>query len=187
MAIQQWTIVSLAGTAADDALERVGRWSRARRSRDMSCYSPKDWPVAARRAASAYLARIELHCMELPVIYFSQHVDPWLTGDAISDHLPDTRRNIWHDAGHLWCYRLPDRGRIVRRNQARARDPQWAETGWLATRLLEASRAHIGRWKSATLLINRHAVSGSHSDEEAKQAVTKMPQWVRRPIGGVRH
>jgi hypothetical protein len=183
LAIQEWTIIKLVGPAAGDAAARFERWRRARRSDDPSCFTAGDWPASVRRDAAGYVSRLLDHRLEMPVAYFSQHVDLWLAGGAIGRHLVDAERFVWHDAGQLWCYRLPDRGRLVRRNAAAAaRAAQFPESELLARRLIEAAQAYDELWADAVVLVNRHAVAGSPSDDELTAAAAKLPKWLgRRP------
>jgi hypothetical protein len=180
LAIQQWTIIKLVGPAANDAADRFDRWWKARRSDDLSCFTPDDWGASVRRSAASYLSRLIDHRCEMPVAYFSQHVDLWLASGQIQWHLGGAKAHIWHDAGELWCYRFPDRGRLVQRNTAPARSSQFQEGEWLAKRLIEAARAYDKLWPKSVLLVNRHAVTASPSDEELKSNATKRPKWLGR-------
>jgi hypothetical protein len=180
LAIQQWTIIKLVGPAATDAASRFDHWRTARRSDDPSCFTQGDWRPSVRRAAARYLTRLADHRWEMPVVYFSQHVDLWLAGGQIQVHLANTRARVWHDGGELWCYRLPDRGKLVKRNTAPARSAQFPESEWLAHRLIEAVRAYDKLWPQATLLVNRQAVTASPTDEELKAAAAGLPKWLGR-------
>jgi hypothetical protein len=78
----------------------------------------------------------------MPIAYFSDHVDLWSARGQIEWHLVGTKRCVLHDAGELWCYRLPDRGMLVRRNASPAHLAQFPESEWLANRLIEAAQAY---------------------------------------------
>lgn len=116
----------------------------------------------------------------MPVAYFNQHIDHWSAGDQIQSHLGGAKARVWHDAGELWCYRLPDRGRLIKQNGSAAKSAQFAESEWLANRLIEAARAYDKVWPMAVLLINRQAVAASLTDEELKSNAAKLPKWIGR-------
>ena len=180
LAIQQWTILKLVGPAAEDASGRFDRWWKARRSDDLSCFTPDDWAASVRRSAATYFVRLIEHRWEMPVAYFSQHIDLWSAGGQIQCHLGGAKAHVWHDAGELWCYRLPDRGKLAKRNGSAAKSSQFAESEWLAKRLIEAARAYDKLWPEAVLLINRQAVTASPTDEELKSNAAKLPKWIGR-------
>ena len=117
----------------------------------------------------------------MPVAYFSQHVDLWSAGGQIEWHLVDATSRVRHEAGEMWCYRLPDRGKLVRRNTAAARSAQHRESEWLAKRLIEAAQAYNKLWVDAVVLVNRHSITASPSDDELKAAAVTLPKWLRRP------
>ena len=116
----------------------------------------------------------------MPVAYFSQHTDLWSAGCQIQWHLGGGKAHVWHDAGELWCYRLPDRGKLVKRNGSAAKSSQFPESEWLAGRLIEAARAYDKLWREALLLINRQAVTASPTDDELKSHAAELPTWIGR-------
>lgn len=178
MAIQQWTIIKLVGPAATDATSRFGRWLDARRSRDLDCCSPADWHPSMRRAMRQYLTRLTKHRYEMPIAYFSEHVDAWLASGQISRHLCDAAARVRHDGGELWCYLLPDRGRLIRRNVSMASSARFREVEWLANRLIEAAQSYEDLWREAAILVNRRSVGVSRGDDELVARAAKIPKWL---------
>lgn len=176
MAIQQWTIIKLVGPAAVDAAERHARWWAVRRHDDPSCFSPDDWTAGVRRSVAAYLARLAEHRFEMPIAYFSRHVDLWSTVGQLPYHLCDATAHVLHDGGELWCYPLPDRGRLVRRNTSAVRSAQFPEVAWLAGRLIEAAKAYQRLWPQATILINRQPITASSTNEAMQAAADEPPK-----------
>lgn len=116
----------------------------------------------------------------MPVAYFSQHVDLWSAGGEIEWHLGGAKARLLHDAGELWCYRLPDRGKLLKRNRPPSRSTQFPEREWLAKRLIEAVRAYDKLWSGAVLLINRQAITASPTADELRSSAAKLPTWIGR-------
>lgn len=179
MAVQQWTIIKILGPSATDAISRFDRWRKARRSKELDCVSSQDWHPSTRRAVSEYLAQLAAHRYEMPVAYFSEHVDSWLASGQIARHLFDSTLAVAHNRGELWCYRLPDRGRLVRRNISIARKAQFPEVERLAIRLIEAARSYEDLWSDAAILLNRQSIGPSPGDDELIARAGKLPKWLR--------
>jgi hypothetical protein len=176
MAVQQWTIMKIVGPAADDAAARMERWRSARRAEYEG--SSDELPEATRREVTRYLRQLAAHRFDMPVAYFSRHVDLWLAGGQEESHLPKVLPSVRHDEGELWAYQLPDRGRLVRRNEMLVRKAQFPEGAWLARRLLEAAAAYRTLWPATMILIDRQAVAASPDDGDLKVRAAHLPEWL---------
>lgn len=181
MAIQEWTILKLTGPASADAVFHCDHWWNQRRSDDLSCFSPDDWPASVRRAVTRYLSTLTQHRLEPPILYFSQHLDLWSVAGELESYLGNTAARILHDAGELRYYQLPDRGKLLRRCKARTLKAQFPETHWLAQRLIEAILAHDNLKSHVVILINRHSITTSPTDEQLQTLTSKMPKWLTHP------
>ena len=191
MAVQMWTIFKLVGPAGEDAAARFDRWLAKRRPEDAEILQAKDWHPSTRRAVAAYLGKLEAHALEMPSAYFAKHADLWSFGGQMGMHLPGLddaggvlQTCVEHDGGMLWCYRLPDRGKLVRRNRKLMAGGQFEETQWLAARLVEAAVSWAKLFPRAMLLINRRAVTASPTDDEVRAQASLLPAWLEEPSGG---
>lgn len=181
---QEWTVFVLVGAAADDALVRFGKWRSARRTRDQTSVQTSDWHPSTRRAIANYVARLEEHRLQMPIVYYSRHADFWSMGDLMEQVFFSWRRHVSHDGGDLWCHRLPDKGRLVGRNKPLAAKAQFHETQWMARRMLEAARSFEPDWPAATLLVNRRVVGSSRGFEDETEAAARLPKWLSTPGSG---
>jgi hypothetical protein len=181
MAVQEFTIIKLVGPAASDAADRFDRWCKARVTDDPDGFFLLEWSAEIRREVSAYLSSLVEHRWELPIVYFSQHVDLWSVGIVFDHCLCGRKAQVGHDSGQLMCYRLPDRGELIKYNEPAAASPgNVPENRWLARRLIEAAEAYDDVWPDAVLLVNRLAITPSSSDDELKRDAAKLPTWMTR-------
>ena len=184
MAIQEWTIIKLVGPAASDAADRFDRWWKARESDDPDGMMLTEWSASIRQEVSAYFSSLVKHRWEMPIAYFSQHVDLWSVGLVFDAHLCDQKAQVWHDTGQLKCYRLPDHGELIKCNEPATSPTNIPENQWLAQRLIEAAQAYDHVWPEAVLLVNRLAITVSSSDDELKRDAAKLPTWMDRASAG---
>ena len=184
MAIQEWTLIKLVGPAASDAADRFDRWWKSRVSEDDAPFgfAATEWSPSIKREASAYLSSLIEHRWGMPVAYFSQHVDWWRAGRGIIGRFPDEPEPVvWHDAGQLWCYRLPDGGKLIERYRPAVEAAQFPEGEWFARRMIEAAEAYALLWPEAVLLLNGQAVDMTPTDDELKRAAATLPTWLVGP------
>jgi hypothetical protein len=180
--MQEWTVIKLVGPAAFDAAVRFDCWWKAREGGDSEEWCVTKWSEAIRHEASAYLESLIEHRREMPIVYFSQHVDLWTMGGGILGRSArGIEPEVMHATGELWCHRLPDEGKLLRlhRSAAIAKPGQYVqESQWLARRLLEAAEAYDQVWPEAVLLLNRRVFNLSLSDEELRSAAATLPVWL---------
>ena len=180
MAIQHWTIAKLVGPASVEVARSFTKWSRQRKTEDANLWSTTQWPRLTRQKVARLLNQLHEHRDESPVVYYSHHVDLWSSAGEFRILLPVRMQCVICELGEVWCCRLPDRGRLVRRARARISRAQFPETAWLATRVIEAALAYESLWREAVLLIVRRSLTGSPSDEQLLKSASTMPKWLRR-------
>lgn len=179
MAVQRFTIAKIVGPSATDTIRRFQRWAAARTSDDPSSYSTDEWPAATRRQMDRWIAALEANAHAAPVVYWSSHVDHWSAGWLANSQLGG--RGIYNmgNAGELWCYALPDRGRLARRAKSQSVKGQYDENRWFAARIGEAIEAYSNLRGPAVLVVIRRAYDASPTDEEMAAAATRRPAWLR--------
>ena len=176
MASQRITVAKIGGPAADVALQRLRTWSAARQRN-----SPEQWPPHVRAEVDAFAARVRAHALTLPVVYFVEWADLWSMGDLFSAWLTPTGGpapcEVSADQYEIFAYRLPDGGALSA-HLAAVGPRQSAEEGWFVSRLREA----VGAWQelveSAVLVVLRHVVGPSASDEEVRASLRTAPDWL---------
>jgi hypothetical protein len=152
MATQWLTVATLAGQAAVAASVRFERWRLA--------------PDPA--AVDRLCASIREHSLSLPVVYFAEWVDRWLMGDLVPGS--DAAAGRRFEAACLspaqavgWA----DRCGI-----------QFAEQGWLASRLREAAAGWGGVAEPYSVVVIREVVGVSGTDGEVQAAAGRLPVWL---------
>jgi hypothetical protein len=153
VAMQRLTVATLAGQAAVAVLDRFERWRSA--------------PDAG--AVDRLCTSIREHALSsLADVYFAEWVDRWLMGDQV-----------------------PGPGTVAgRRFQASCLSPtqaaewagqcgtQFAEQGWLASRLREAAVGWGGVGEPYAVVVAREAVGASPTDDEVQAAAGIVPAWL---------
>src|SRR5687768_321106 len=135
MAIQLWTVFAMVGPASETAAVRFERWKRTRWVDADTRADGREYPASTRHAVTRFLAKIANQRSHPPVAYWSEHVDGWSSFAVSEDHFVNSARALEHDTGELWCFCLPDRGALARRNCRLAKSAQWADGRRLASRI----------------------------------------------------
>ena len=155
MATQRLTVATLAGHSATAVAAQFERWRSA------------SDPAAVDRICGSLCE----HSLSLPVVYFAEWVDRWLMGNLV-----------------------PGPGAVEgRRFQATCLTPaqatewadecgsQFAEQGWLASRLREAAAGWGGIAEPYSVVVFREAVGASATDDEVQAAADSVPAWLSLP------
>ena len=156
MATQRLTVATLSGQAAVAAVARFEelRTAPAPAAVDRLCVSLRE------------------HALSPQVIYFAEWVDRWLMGDLIPG--PGAVEGHRFQATCLspaqavgWADRCPN---------------QFAEQGWLASRLREAAVGWGGVAEPYAVVVVRQVVGASVHDDEIQAAASSVPAWLSPPV-----
>ena len=152
MATQRLLVATLAGRSASAVAARFEQW-RA---------------IPDPEAVDRMCESIREGALSLPVVYFAEWVDRWLMGDLV-----------------------PGPGAVQsRRFQAACLSPaqatgwadrcgtQFAEQGWLASRLREAAAGWGSVAEPYAVVVIREVVGASPTDGEVQAAGDSIPAWL---------
>ena len=173
--IQEWTICTIVGAALPDLEDLFAQWTATRAKVEDADSS---FPDRTMKAAECLMALLEEHRTLPPVVYYSKHVDLWSSFGVLFSFIPNAPPAVSHASGHVWTYRMPARGKLVRRTQRVRLNHQHEEDLWLANSLEAAATAYRPLWTQALLLIQRRAITISPTDEDLLAAAAARPVWL---------
>ena len=187
MASQRITIAKIGGDSANAVISRFDAWSKVRTTDDPTEWSPDQWPPSLRRQMDSLATALRTNGHKPPVVFFNEHIDLWSMGDLFTRWFPagDSDRLVQLHADHheLWCYPLPDAGRLaenlqraMRRKRVRERNPQ--EDRWFTLNLLEAVYAWQPMVDTAAIVVLRSVLGGLVEDSEVKESLACTPNWI---------
>lgn len=152
MATQRLTVATLAGQSAIAVATRFDEWRSA----------------ADPASVDQLCAAIREHALSLPVVYFTEWVDRWLMGDLV----PGPKKVEGHRV-QATC--LSPTEAVV---WAEHCGSQFAEHGWLASRLREAAGGWGGTTEPYAVVIVREVIGASVTDDEVQAAAASVPAWL---------
>lgn len=156
MATQRLTVVTLAGQSAIAVFSRFDQWRAA------------PFPDAV----DQFCITILDHALSLPIVYFANWCDRWLSGNIVPG--PKTVEGRRFEAT---C--LSPAQAIAWAEQCGS---QFAEHCWFAARLREAS----GGWGEIpgdfAIVVIREVVGALTTDEEVRSAMDSVPTWLTQAI-----
>jgi len=127
------------------------------------------WRSAPNLAAVDLLcAAIRDHALSLHVMYFAEWVDHWLMGDLVPG--PNAVAGQRFEAACLFPAQAV--------GWADRCGTQFAEQGWLATRLREAAGVCGGVAEPCAVVVVREVVAASPTDDEVQAAMGCVPAWL---------
>jgi len=152
VATQRLTIATVAGQSAVAVASHFDQW---RSAPDPEC-------------VDRLCASIRGHAQVLPVVYFTEWVDRWLMGDSVPgpgavDGRQFQATCLTPDEAVQWAERCGN---------------QFAEQGWLASRLREAAAGWGGVAEPYAVVVVREAVGASVTDDEVQAAADCVPDWL---------
>ncbi len=152
MATQRLTVATLAGQSAIAVATRFDEWRS----------------VADPVAVDQLCASIREHALSLPVVYFTEWVDRGLMGDLV----PGPNKVEGHRT-QATCLSSAEAVAWAERCGG-----QFAEHGWLASRLREAAGGWSGVGEPYAVVIVREVVWASVTDDEVRAAAASVPPWL---------
>jgi hypothetical protein len=181
--MRQWiTIAKIGGTSAAAVAARFGRWAE-----EVSGKSPA--AIRDRADQIDHLVSIfESRSLSAPVLYCCHYLDMWSMGDVFQDLVllcePRNLQGLRQEDRELFCYLLPDQGRLVpalrdklRKKSGRSRTND--ELRWLLSSLLEAATSWEGVCQEAAIVMIRQVAGPTVTDEEIQAACAHVPDWLR--------
>jgi hypothetical protein len=163
VATQRLTVATLAGQSAVVVAAIFEKWRT----------------VADPEAIDHLCVSIREHCLSPHVTYFAEWVDRWLMGDQVPG--PGAVEGQRFQATCL----SPDQAV----EWADRCGNQFAEQGWLSSRLLEAASVNRDSGERYCVLIAREVFGSSVTDDELRAAAGSIPPWLiqfgRRGTHGV--
>lgn len=175
MASQRVLLFTIAGDFADAVWDDIRRWSDARVAVVNDEWSPDDWPDEIKHAIDDFVSRLETSGYSPPVLYRSEHVDCWSTGDVFETALvkghPDDCRRLFTASHEIIATRVRYSEQIIPDRDS----PD--ETVWLYTHINEAVAAWSAFAENTLVLIVRTVLGASWKDEEITRSLSGMPAW----------
>lgn len=152
MATQRLTVATLAGKSAVSVNSCFNRWRS----------------VADSDAGDRFCASIREHSLCLPVVYFTEWVDRWLMGDLVPG--PNAVEGRRFQAACL----TPEEA-VAWANRCGS---QFAEQGWLASRLREAAAGWGEVAEPYAVVVVRETVGASVTDNEVRASAENVSKWL---------
>ncbi|WP_162670152.1 hypothetical protein [Gemmata massiliana] len=152
MATQRLTVATLAGQSAIAVTTRFDRWRSATD------------PTAIDQLCAAICE----HALSPSVVYFADWVDRWLMGDLV----PGPKKVEGHRV-QATC--LSPAETVAWAEQCGS---QFAEHGWLVSRLREAAGGWGGVAEPYAVVIVREVIGASVTDDEVQAAAASVPAWL---------
>jgi hypothetical protein len=153
---QYFTILKIGGSASRDVIAKFSRWASLRDTSDRYTWSASQWPSTTRQAARRWLNALDPLYSRTPIVYWSLHYDLWSAVGTMEQYVGlNSIRIELNDGMTLWCWRLPDRGKLKRAANNVLREPKFAEDAWLASRLIQCVDAFSDLSREGAIVIAR--------------------------------
>jgi hypothetical protein len=180
MVAQRLILAKIAGKAGTAVVELFRRWMSARTTDDRAVWTPEQWPAANRELIDRFGLALQTNGDLLPVVYCARWIDLWSMAKDFHDWLAPPELSplaVVGDRFELWCYPLPDEGRLAAR-LAEAAVPQFQEEGWFRSRVREALDAWGSLLDAAAIVLLREVIGGLANDRTVAESVTRLPGWL---------
>jgi hypothetical protein len=181
-------VAKIGGESGQAVASRFRGWAKLRVCEDPTEFESSQWPLEARREMDEFASSLRIHGHELPVVYFNEHVDLWLSAGTYEDWLMPgdgpQAIEVHADQHQLWCYTLPDGDLLAKSLQAatrlkRIRSRSAQEERWFTIQLLEAVLAWTPIIEVAAIVVVRQVFGGFVEDQEIKDSTKLIPSWIK--------
>jgi hypothetical protein len=182
MASQRITVAKVGGAAGELVMLRLREWASAIQTEDRNEWSKEQWPVEVRRQADAFAERLRSHALSPPVIYFAEWADLWSMGDLFIRLLTPPGQPpplvVHSERFEVYGYPLPD-SECLAQHLVSATPQQFVEYDWLVWQLRQAEEAWNDLVDTAALVVLREVVGGLVIDDELRDSLSLVPDWLR--------
>lgn len=182
MASQRISVAKIGGVAAEAVRKRFDRWSAACNTADQHEWALEKWPLSVRCEIDAFADQLRTYAYAPPVVYFAEWSDLWSMWDVFQNCFSlkseGCRPPVFGDRYELWCYALPDEGRL--RDRLAQLKPEWPESQLLVQRLNEALTAWGDLVEQVAIVLCREVVGGLVTDDELVEALQQLPRWLEQ-------
>jgi hypothetical protein len=181
LATQRVTIAKVGGDASDVIVSKLRGWAAARASNSEYEWSGDQWPAHVRDHVDDFAEQIRSRATALPVVHFVEWIDSWSMFPDFEHWLtpPDGPVPIRLVANryHVYGIVLPDGGRLKAHLKGAGKQ-QYPESDWYVRRLREAVAAWEKLVDKAILVVLRWPFDGSRTDEEIRDSLSEVPDWL---------
>jgi hypothetical protein len=180
MAIQRWTICTIGGAAAEPVLEKFKRWH----NRNLVIHESEDmeWDAASLAEMNRFVEMLRAHSAELPVVYFSEHVDMWDVAASNLSFLEKTSETwiVRADYAMACCRISTGNSASWIPKRAEGEDSEIGqEKTWFFAHLRHAMNAWNSVITEGAVVVIRECIGGpSPADEEVIKACREAPDWL---------
>jgi len=175
MASQRVLLTTIAGDLANAIWQDICRWSDARTTTSIEEWSSDEWPNATNHEVDHFVARLATGAYLPPVLYRSEHVDCWSTGDVFETALvkqhPDYSRRLHTGSHEIIATWVQSSERIIPDQEASD------ETVWLYSHINEAIAAWSTFAENRLVLLVRTVLGGLCEDVDVIKSLHGIPEW----------
>lgn len=186
---QTITIIKICGKATNAVVSLFQQWLRGH-----TLGGAAEESLASFRAElKSFVECLRANATSLPILFYCEYLDAWSMGDIIDRFLTPTHGNqllrASVDEYDIACYALPDHdvlasslSAILGRELIKSESGQ--EEYWFARLLYEAVLSWQTISPTGAVVVIRHIVGPSVTDEEAIASLESVPAWLRRERAG---
>jgi hypothetical protein len=175
MASQRILIFSIGGEFAITIWSDICRWSTSRIPVEIDEWSPEDWPDTIQQEVDQFVTKLLKRGYLPPVLYRSEHVDTWSTGDVFSAIF---LHNQIKQHYQLLTHSFEIKAAWIQSSQQINLDQQPTdEMRWLYSHTSEAIAAWREFAEHRLLILVRVVLEGLWEDSDVLGSLNGVPSW----------